>query len=331
MNRRPTAVITLGDSCGIGPEVILKGLTTALKKKSFVPIILGDRRLCESKYLNKYFEPMELEILNYPVPDSYMFDRAAFIDFSAGFDEFRPGEGSARSGAAAGKYLDAAVELLREKINGFLVTGPIHKQYFREAGYRYKGHTDYLEEKTGSRVTYMMFASGGLKLILLTHHIPIKDVPSEVTENKLFELLEFVKLKGSGYGIDSSLVAVTGLNPHAGEAGHIGDEELEEIIPAVERARRSGMHIEGPLPADAIFRPDVRGKYTLIITMYHDQGLTAIKALGPSVNITIGLPFIRVSVDHGTAFDIAGRGIADEASAIQAFLVGCEMYENSMK
>jgi len=221
------------------------------------------------------------------------------------------------------------LKLLADGQSHILVTGPINKQYFQEAGYDFQGHTDFLKSRTKSEAVYMMFASESVNVLLITHHLPLKEVTSKINKNEILKLLKFIHRQGSFYGLNNQAIAITGLNPHAGEGGQIGREEIEHSIPALEEAEGWGMQIEGPIPADAIFRPEIRNKYNLIIAMYHDQGLVGVKALGPSVNISVGLPFIRTSVDHGTAYDIAGKNEADYSSFVMALEKGLVMFRNS--
>jgi 4-hydroxythreonine-4-phosphate dehydrogenase len=329
---KPVAIITTGDPVGIGPEVILKGLHSLFKQEvEFYPLIIGSSSTYTRHEYQDNFTSLDLDILNQDqeIPDH--MDKPLLIDIPYPGEVCLPGEGSEFSGRAAGMYLDKAVHLLMNGIGDFLVTAPLNKYYFQMGGYNYKGHTDYLQDRTGSAEAYMTFASSDFNLILLTHHIPILEVPSFVTAENINKLLRFIVEVGPRYGIydDRTRVAITGLNPHAGEDGRIGSEEIEHIIPAVEKAKSKGMNISGPLPADALFRPEVRAGYDLLVAMYHDQGLAGIKALGSSVNVTVGLPFIRTSVDHGTAFDIAGKGIADPSSFEMAVHVGLNMLKKS--
>jgi 4-hydroxythreonine-4-phosphate dehydrogenase len=331
VNAKPRIVITTGDPAGIGPEIILKGLLH-LKNSNFhfIPIIIGNARTYLSPVYIQSFKSLEIPVCDYNDISVITEKHAVLMEPEEDFGDIQPGEGSVRSGAAAGKYLDIALELLGKKQADILLTCPINKKHFIAAGYDFAGHTDYLKTKTGSSEALMMFAVENIKVLLATHHIPIKDVPRKITKKLIFDILDFLYKKGPHYGLRDLKIAVAGLNPHSGEDGILGTEDMETILPAVTAARAFFPEIEGPLPADSIFRPDIRKKYDLIITMYHDQGLTGVKAIGTAVNITLGLPFIRVSPDHGTAYEIAGKSKADASSFIKAVETGLDLYYKSV-
>jgi 4-hydroxythreonine-4-phosphate dehydrogenase len=327
---KPRIVITTGDPAGIGPEIILKGLIHFKSvNPDFIPIVVGHAKTYISPVYSDFFTSLKIPILNSD-DDSLMKNNAPiFIEPAAEIGNIKPGEGSIKSGAAAGIYLDTALELIRNGTGDILLTCPINKKYFQDAGYNYAGHTDYLKDRTGSPEAYMMFCRENIKVLLATHHVPLKKVPALIKKEYILKILRFLYEKGPLYGLTGLKIAVTGLNPHSGEEGILGSEDIEEIQPAITAAKEFFPNIEGPLPADSAFRPDVRKRFDLILVMYHDQGLTAVKSLGPSVNVTIGLPFIRVSPDHGTAYEIAGRFEADPSSFINAVESGLNLYYNS--
>jgi len=327
----PVIIITSGDPAGIGAEVTTKGLAGSSAGDDFIPIIIG--HLSTYKKLRCYddFRKLNLKYIKYSSIEGFKFDEPALLEPDEDIGEIKLGRESVSSGRAAGLYLDVATDILKNRAEGFLLTGPINKKYFREAGYNYFGHTDYLKSRTASEDVYMMFVRGDLKVLLATHHIPLRKVPEEITEEKIYNILKFIHKRGARYGLINPKIAVCGINPHAGENGLIGTEEERVLKPALTKAQKFGLNIEGPLPADALFRPEVREQYDLIIAMYHDQALTAVKTLGVSVNVTIGLPFIRVSVDHGTAYDIARKSVADEGSFREALKTGIELYRLSKK
>lgn len=324
----PRIVITTGDPAGIGPEILLKGLHYFKTRGiSFAPIVIGSIRTYSHSAYSLLFKPLGFYQVAVSKFGGLTEEKPLLLEPDGTDYEIKPGEGSALSGTAAGRYLDAALEILKKGKADLLLTCPINKKYFMAAGYDYAGHTEYLKDKTGSVDAYMMFAAEKVKVLLLTHHIPLKDVSSMVTKDNLLQLLKFVANKGYSFGLSrGSRIAVAGLNPHAGEDGILGMEEAEEILPAISAAKKFLPNIEGPLPADSLFRPKIRNNYDLIIFMFHDQGLTGVKAAGPSVNITVGLPFIRVSPDHGTAYSIAGKDCADASSFIKAVEIGLDLY-----
>ena len=217
--------------------------------------------------------------------------------------------------------LDQAVALCRNGQADAMVTGPLNKASINEAGIAFSGHTEYLAERCGVKRTVMMLATEGLRVALATTHLPLREVPDAISPDSLeqtIDILHAALLKD--FGITTPRIAVCGLNPHAGESGHLGHEELDIIIPLLEKKREQGMLLNGPLPADTLFTPRVLDVSDAVLAMYHDQGLPVLKykGFGKAVNITLGLPIIRTSVDHGTALDIAGQGIADPGSLLYA-------------
>ena len=201
-----------------------------------------------------------------------------------------------------------------------IATAPVNKLAFARAGLPWKGHTDLLAELTGAPSVAMMFWSEPLKVVLASVHVPLAEVPRVVTREVIDAIIDLTARELPLFGIDAARLALAGLNPHAGEHGLMGSEEQRVLAPAVEAARARGIDIQGPFPGDTIFVRAARGEFDVVIACYHDQGLIPVKllAFGKAVNVTLGLPIIRTSVDHGTAFDIAGRGIADPSSMIEA-------------
>jgi 4-hydroxythreonine-4-phosphate dehydrogenase len=208
-----------------------------------------------------------------------------------------------------------------------MATAPVNKAAFAQAGLPWKGHTDLLGNLTGAGQVAMMFWSEPLKVVLASVHVPLSDVASVITRTVIDNVIELAHRELPRFAIPSPRLAMAGLNPHAGEDGLMGDEEQRVLRPAVEAAQARGITIEGPLPADTVFVRAVRGEFDAVIANYHDQGLIPVKllAFGRAVNVTLGLPIIRTSVDHGTAFDIAGRGIADPSSMIEAVLLAARL------
>ena len=209
-----------------------------------------------------------------------------------------------------------------------MVTAPVHKGVINEAGVPFTGHTEYLAEKTATPRVVMMLAGGGLRVALVTTHLPLKDVPAAVTCTAVEETLRILHAEmGCKYGIVKPRILVAGLNPHAGEGGYLGREEIEVISPVLEKLRAEGMTLIGPLPADTMFTPPLLAQGDCVLAMYHDQGLTALKyaSFGNGINVTLGLPIIRTSVDHGTALELAGSGRADPGSLFVAVDQAIEM------
>jgi 4-hydroxythreonine-4-phosphate dehydrogenase len=291
---KPRVAITVGDPAGIGPEIAQKAA--------------GDSRVLE------VCEP----VLYGPPGVRLESDLAP---------EFEPGVLSATAGRAA---YDAICEAVRDAQAGkvdAIATAPVNKLAFSHAGLQWKGHTDLLAHLTGSPRVAMMFWSEPLKVVLATIHVPLAEVPRLVTTELLAETFDLTGRELPRFGIQSPRLALAGLNPHAGENGLLGSEEERVLRPAVEAARARGLNVQGPFPGDTIFVRASRGEFDAVIACYHDQGLIPVKllAFGQAVNVTLGLPIIRTSVDHGTAFDIAGKGVADPSSMITATLLAARL------
>lgn len=276
---KPRIALTVGDPAGIGPEVVAATMADDDVRAVCEPVVYG------------------------PSPDEA---RASFTT----------GRVSAASGQAA---FDIVVDAVRAAQRGevdAIATGPVSKAAFAAAGLPWKGHTDLLGHLTGASQVAMMFYSEPLRVVLATVHVPLREVPALVTTDAVLALLRLTHESLPAFGYPSPRIAVAGLNPHAGEQGLMGHEDETHIVPAVTAARAEGIRVEGPIPGDTVFLRASRGEFDVVLATYHDQGLIPVKllAFGSSVNVTLGLPIIRTSVDHGTAFDIAGRGLADASS-----------------
>ena len=284
---KPLIAITAGDPAGIGPEIAQKAADDPRVRDVCEPVIYGP-------------------------PAGARFD---------------PGVLSADAGRVAYEAICAAV---RDALAGrvaAIATAPINKLGFARAGLKWRGHTDLLAELTHSRRVAMMFWSEPLKVVLASVHVPLADVSRLLTRDVLDDIIDLTHRELPRFGIERPRLALAGLNPHAGEEGVIGKEEQQVLAPAVEQARARGITIQGPFPGDTIFVRAVRGEFDAVIACYHDQGLIPVKllAFGRTVNVTLGLPIVRTSVDHGTAFDIAGKGVADPSSMIEAVLLAATL------
>lgn len=313
MSGRPVIAVTLGDPNGIGPEVALKALSRLVSRERFEPVIVGPKSVYEfySKSDNRSFTIWEPTVEQEVIPE--------------------PGEMTASGGMVAGLTLDFAIAQVVNGKADALVTAPVSKAALNAAGYDFPGQTEFLATRSHSRNYLMMLLSGKFRVGVVTTHCPIAHVAgllnTDLVLNKLRILNDDLQ---SRFGIQTPQIAVTGLNPHAGEGGLFGNEEIEIIAPAVERAMDGGMHVSGPFPADSLFARIERQAYDAYLAMYHDQGLIPLKlrSFGKAVNYTAGLPIIRTSPDHGTAFDIAGRGAADSGSMEEAIKLAVELAKN---
>ena len=279
--------MTVGDPAGIGPEIARKAADDLRVREACEPVLYGP-------------------------PAGATFAQGVL---------------SAEAGRAAYESICAAVRDAQAGLVHGIATAPVNKLAFARAGLPWKGHTDLLAHLTGSARVAMMFWSEPLKVILASVHVSLADVPRILTRELLDEVIDLTARELPQYGLAHPRLALAGLNPHAGEEGLIGTEEQRVLRPAVEAARARGVAIEGPFPADTIFVRASRGEFDAVIACYHDQGLIPVKLLtfGRAVNVTLGLPIVRTSVDHGTAFDIAGRGVADPSSMIAATLLAARL------
>jgi len=318
---RPIIAVTMGDPAGIGPEICAKALTSPETQMIARCVIIGDRKAIREGL--KISKTKNIEINSIKDVAAAKFTRGLLdvIDL----DNVEPtrlkmGEVSSASGQAAYEYIDQAVKLALAKKVDALTTGPINKEALHKAGHQYDGHTEILAEKTKTKNYAMMFVSDTLWVMLATTHVALKDVSKKLSKA---DLIRLVKLGHDFMLMDRGKkpkIGVAGLNPHAGESGIFGDEEIKKIAPAVEAAKKLGINVQGPISPDAIFNLAYMGMFDLVVAMYHDQGLIPLKLLSfnKSVNVTIGLPIIRTSVDHGTGFNIAGKGMANPQSLIEA-------------
>ena len=305
----------MGDPAGIGPEIVTKALAGASMKEVCRPLIIGDETVLQrtADELGLRLNDVEIYDLN-NVPARVV-----------------PGVESADTGRASAQYIETAVELWREGQIDAIATAPISKKALSLAGYRYPGHTEFLAELTGTREFAMSFFAEKLRVVLLSTHVSLRDAIELVKRDSLTRLIKFSNATISQLLKKDIKIAVAGLNPHASEGGMFGSEEADEIIPAIAECREAGIDVHGPFSPDTIFLRGFRGEFDAVISCYHDQATIAVKSLsfGSSVNVTLGLPLIRTSVDHGTAFDIAGKGIAEESSMRAAIRLAAELVQSS--
>ncbi len=326
---RMRIAITLGDPNGIGPEVVLKCLDDPLVMKRVEPVVIGAKKVLQvhAKALGRRL-PALIENMTAPLPKRgiRIVDTSKGEEVSVEMGKLTPGAGSMAMNA-----VDEGIRLAKQKKVSALVTGPISKLAIVRAGYNFPGHTEYLAKKTNVKDQVMMMVSRELRVSLATGHIALKQVSERLTINGLVAKLKRVRLSLiRDFGISQPKIAVLGLNPHAGENGVLGSEEEEVIIKAIKDAGNRGIIALGPFPADGFFGSGQYCGYDCILAMYHDQGLAPFKLLsfGSGVNFTAGLPIVRTSPDHGTAFDIAGKNQANEGSMIQAVLQAASIAEH---
>jgi len=313
MSRPLTLAITAGEPAGIGPELCLQ--LAAKPRQSGLVVVAGEtllRERAETMGLNvhlKRWQPGK--------PVATRSGELSFLPVDGLAANCAPGKLDRRHSRYVVQTLETACQGCLDGIFDGMVTAPVHKGVINEAGIPFSGHTEFLQELCGAERVVMMLATQGLRVALATTHLPLRDVADAITAQRLGQVSRILNSDLKTYfGIEQPQILVAGLNPHAGENGHLGREELDVIIPALETLRAEGLNLIGPLPADTLFTPHWLEQADAVLAMYHDQGLPVLKykGFGAAVNVTLGLPIVRTSVDHGTALDLAGTGKADPGS-----------------
>lgn len=322
----PRLLFTIGDVNGIGPEVLLKALRSDALHSSCDPILIGNTRL-----LGEYSQALSFNDVEVSDETIIVAGRAVRIVHIPSDTVLRFGMNDPEAGKLAGDAIALAVDLLTAADADGMVTMPISKEGLNRGGYNWPGHTEMIAHLSGGAEPMMILLTEGLRVALATIHIPLADVPSRITPALLQERIETLhNTLRQDFALPNPRIAVLGLNPHAGENGGIGKEEAAIITPTLDRLRNEGLPTEGPFPADGFFARYRPKDYDGVLAMYHDQGLIPLKmfARGGGVNVTAGLPVVRTSPDHGTAYGIAGEGIADERSVVEAVLCAVEIIGN---
>lgn len=324
---KPTIAITMGDAAGVGPEIIIKALENQAILDICNPLVIGDSTIL-ARAVN--FVGSELKINSISETEEAKFEQGTVVclDLKLLSDQLPVGKVSKEAGNAAFRYLEKAISLAKDQKIDAICTAPLNKEALHLAGHLFPGHTEILAELTGTEDFAMMLTAPKLRVIHVTTHVGLIKAVKMINPTRVYNVIKLADQTLKKAGIPSPKIAVCGINPHAGENGLFGNgEEEEKIIPAVQKAVSEGIEVVGPLPADTLFFRATRGDFDMIVAMYHDQGHGPIKVLGleSGVNITVGLPIIRTSVDHGTAFDIAGKGIASEESLEEALRQAVEL------
>jgi 4-hydroxythreonine-4-phosphate dehydrogenase len=324
--RPPVIAVTSGEPAGIGPDLCL-----ALADRAFDArvVVLGDRTVLAARAgrLDRDVRLADFDAARVPSPgvlEVRHWPTAARV---------APGRLDPANSRYVLALLDAAIDGCRAGVFDALVTAPVQKSVINDAGIPFTGHTEYLAARAGADVV-MMLVGGGMRVALATTHVALADVAREITRAGLERTLRTVAAElGRRFGIAGPRILVAGLNPHAGEAGYLGREEIDVIAPVVEKLAQAGFAVRGPLPADTLFTPQHLRDADCVVAMYHDQGLPVLKhaSFGRGVNVTLGLPFVRTSVDHGTALDLAGRGNADPSSLFEAVEMAAEMAQQERR
>lgn len=320
LDTKPIIGITMGDAAGVGPEVAAKALMDEAVNAMCVPLLIGDAAVME-KAARLTGNRSKLKLLG----DNLQLDRSPgvlnMLDLhNLASDELVIGKISAACGRASVEYIIKAAQLALHHQIDAMVTAPINKEATRSAGYGELGHLELLAHYTDSKVYATMLVSEKLKVVHLTTHYSLNEAVKRVKRELILERLELTHKSFNNWGNSHPVIGVAALNPHGGEGGIMGNEEIDEILPAVKLANKMGIDARGPYPADTVFNRALNGEFDVVVAMYHDQGHIPIKVynVARSISIALGLPFVRTSVDHGTAFDIAWKGTADALSMVEA-------------
>lgn len=323
----PRIGITMGDPAGIGPEVVLKAVAEEEIRRICVPLIIGDAQL-----LAHTARTLDLQCgydiirKGEPIPKVLAEPAIFHLDNITGFIE--PGIESGAAGRAAAGYIEAAVELCAAGSIDAIATAPINKRALFLGGYSFPGHTEFLAQLTGTEEYAMAFVAENLRVVLISTHVPLSEAIRLVERDRVVRIINLTHRELRRWGIERPRLAVAALNPHGAEGGLFGVEEASEIAPAIEACHGiDEINVRGPFSADTVFLRASRGEFDAVIACYHDQAMIPVKCLsfGEAVNVTLGLPFIRTSVDHGTAFDIAGKGLAEHSSMVAAIKLAADL------
>lgn len=324
--------ISIGDINGIGPEVIIKALSDPRILLDCTPVIYGSTKILS--YHKKLIDNPDFQYQSCKSAKDAVDKKVNVVNLWEEEIKFEIGQATKTGGEYAFKSLEAATQDLASGKIDVLVTAPISKEAMAKSGFQFPGHTEYLASLAGEEEALMVMVSGGLRVALVTSHIALKDVSTALTKEKIHQkIVVFEKSLKRDFGVVRPKIAVFGVNPHAGENGKMGSEEQEVILPAINQAKSEGILAFGPFPADGFFGSEARTQFDGVIAMYHDQGLTAFKALAfeDGVNFTAGLPIVRTSPDHGTAYDIVGQDKASPQSLLSAIYVAMDVYTNNAR
>jgi 4-phospho-D-threonate 3-dehydrogenase / 4-phospho-D-erythronate 3-dehydrogenase len=324
---RPRIGITMGDPSGIGPEVVLKAVHEKDVWQTCVPIIIGDAQLLHSTALKLNLQ-CDYKTISHSDAFPSDLNEPVIYDLNNIKGQIEPGVESGLAGRASAEYIEASVNLCGRNIIQAVATAPINKRALHLGGYPFPGHTEFFGHLTKTQDYAMAFASANLRIVLLSTHVPLAEAIRLIKRDHVAHIIKLANRELKRWGISDPRLAMAAVNPHGAEGGLFGAEESAELVPAVEECRKEhGINILGPFSADTVFLRASRGEFDAVIACYHDQAMIPIKCLsfGEAVNITMGLPFIRTSVDHGTAFDIAGKGVAEHSSMVEAIKMAAQL------
>lgn len=324
---KPVLGITMGDAAGVGPEIIVKALTDKKIYEMARPVVFGDAKIMR-RAVKIIGAAVKCNAIAEPATGKYEYGTIDVVDLNNLPEDLPFAKVDGRAGRAAYEYIEKAVEFVKTQEVHAIVTAPLNKEALNLGGVHYPGHTEILGHLTGQKDFSMMLTSPKLRVIHVSTHIALRDVSKVVKKERIAKVIDLAQDTLKLMGFEKPRIAVAGLNPHCGEGGLFGDEDEKEIVPAVKEAKAKGYNVTGPVPPDSVFhRAANLNEFDIVVVMYHDQGHIPIKVLGfdSGVNVTVGLPCIRTSVDHGTAFPVAGTGKASENSMLEALKLGAQM------
>jgi 4-hydroxythreonine-4-phosphate dehydrogenase len=327
MAELPVVAITIGDPCGIGPEVVAKALAQQEVRELCIPLVVGNIEVMHQA-LAMVRSPLRIREANDANDVHHSPESMSILDsHNLNVEDVVPGTVSAAAGKASMEWVELTARLCLDGTVSAMATAPLNKEAASRAGYQEIGHMELLQSMTGSTNVATMLMTGGLRVVHLTTHRSLRLACDAVTRENVLAKIKLTHDYFQQYGFPSPRIGVAALNPHASDGGLLGDEEATAIEPAVIEARASAIDATGPVPADTVFHQAINGKYDAVLCMYHDQGHIPIKVYGfdRSVSVNLGLPLIRTSVDHGTAFDIAGQGIAQAVSMVEAIKLAAHL------
>lgn len=328
MQNRPVLALTMGDPAGVGAEIIVKTLSKKDYYSMARPLVIGDAGRMEQS-LKFVPEKLEINVVKSVVEAKFTYGVIDVLDINIeGASSVPYGQVNAIAGKAAVNYIFKSIEMANNREVDAVVTGPINKESMHLAGFNnYPGHTEIFAEKTGTKDYAMMLYTSGLYVIHVSTHCSLREACDRATKSRVKKVIQLAYDMIKTYNIENPRIAVAGLNPHCGESGAFGDEEIREINPAILEAQVEGIDVIGPVPPDSIFYRAMKGQFQVIVVMYHDQGHIPVKVINfdDGVNVTVGLPIIRTSVDHGTAFGRAGKGTASSKSMESAYKLATDM------
>lgn len=318
---RPLIAIPIGDPAGIGPEITLHTIADEKTQSIARCVVVGSRRVLENAMTYPQTPKVDIRVIQTPNDGDYRPGLLNLFDIdNIDMDQFRVGEISGMCGKAAYEYIEKAIELANNRLVDAVSTTPINKESLKKGGVNFIGHTEIFAALTHTHDPLTLFEVNNLRVFFLTRHVSLRKACDMVTKERIVDYVIRCTEALNKLGITEGIMAIAGLNPHSGEHGLFGDEEVTEVFPAVEALQQKGYRVVGPIGADSVFAQALHGKYNSVLSLYHDQGHIATKTLDfeRTISITAGMPILRTSVDHGTAFDIAGKGIASPVSMMEA-------------